>query len=489
MAAPNTPRQEQYLAAATAQEHNLSNNLLTSLLNEGANVPPDGERSQPERVWGPDRGAALRAAVAQAHNLPPDLQATLYNLAANVPPDGRDIVWDRFQRRERPDITPAVAQAHNLSANLAGTLYNEAANVPPDGERLLVDPYPVRAGRAHLDTSWVQDLQGTTLAPAAPAALPDGRARLWDRPPVRPSGAQAGRPGANLLGTLLNEGANTPPDGDRLLWERRDQPSARGYLDPNVQNPQNLLSAAPPAALPDGRGYQPDRVWGRESRAQFGAPGADLQQTLLNAAANVPPDGKIVYLDRFARRERPDTTPAVAQAHNLATNLAPTLLNEAANVPPDGERIYLDRFTDRNRRDPLVAARAQLHDVGPAPLLTAAAAVPPPGDQRFIDRWSPRFAPQPLGPATGQLHNLSVNLAGTLRNEAANVPPPGARWDALPLPRPEGRPVWPAEAGPGPQSLLVGGIVRGSADGGLARSGVDGGLARSSPDGGLARAS
>ena len=264
--ASTTPRQRQYHAAITAQQHNLVGNLQPTLYNLDANVPPEVQQ-QPNSFPNPPRGPLRLHPAAQFDPLNL-LTGTL--APADSLPDGRGYQPERSIGRPR---LPLGADPLNLQP----TLHNLDANVPPDGASILPDP--IRAARAF---------------------------RVGDVP-------------VNLLLGTLGE---LPPGGH--LWpERRDLPR------PRFDTPFNLLTGAlSVVTLPDGRGYQPERVSGRPQPRPDGYRWAlNLHPTLYDLAANVPPVGEQQQPARVWGR-----APLRVTVHTQTTNRLTTIEYVAAEV-------------------------------------------------------------------------------------------------------------------------------------------------------------
>ena len=186
------------------------------------------------------------AVTAQQHNLNGDLQLTLHNLAANVPPEGDQLYPDRYRDVDRAAVLrAAIAQQHNLSANLQGTLFVPSVDPPPPGQALLQMPV-----------------------------------RRTERPQPDPP--------LNLAPTLHNLAANVPPEGARLLDLPRVNPRRQLF---ETRGPSPSLLETPPEAPPPGDQLQWTRFAGPALRVIHERPDTNRLLTLLNEAANVPPQG------------------------------------------------------------------------------------------------------------------------------------------------------------------------------------------------------
>lgn len=216
---------------------------------------------------------------------PPNLLTTTLDGSTTLP-DGERFLTDPVRRIAR------VALPQD-ALNLQPTLYNLAANVPPDGERTL--PEPVRALR------WVQidpvpNLLTGTLTPVE--TLPDGE-RLLPDPVRRIPRVALPQDALNLQPTLYNLAANIPPDGERTLPE----PLRRVFRPASDPVPSLLVTTlAVEEAQPAGERLLPDRLWAKVARIHLMHQPLDLHPTLFNLAANVPPVGKTVSLDRYRVR-------------------------------------------------------------------------------------------------------------------------------------------------------------------------------------------
>jgi hypothetical protein len=162
--------------------------------------------------------------------------------------------------RQRQYRAALDAQQHNLQSGQLTLLLTPELVLPP-GQASTALPLVSRAGRwaAALTFTW-PNLLGATLAPDVPVVgvvldLPVRRL-VW-----RAALSNDTDTAANLT-TLLNEGANVPPDGRELLPDPvRPRLGVRGLVDP-----PNLLGttlAPPPPPLPDGRGWTDAPLWRR----------------------------------------------------------------------------------------------------------------------------------------------------------------------------------------------------------------------------------